>query len=462
MVVAKADGNTVLVGLLEHPATSLDEHLGAGGGRGLERALSLPRGRVVEEVALSGLRGRGGAGFPTGRKWLAVASTGTGERFVVCNAAEGEPAAFKDRYLIRHNPYRLIDGISIAAYAVGANRAYLALKDVFREEAETLAGALQEFQEAGALPVPIELVLGPDHYLLGEETGLLEAIEERAPLPRVARPYMFGLFARPPDENPTLVNNVETLSNVPYILAEGPDWLRAEGTDASPGTMLFTVAGDVEREGVYERPLGTSLGEVIASAAGGVRGGGSLKVVFPGASNTALVPEQLETPLAFESMAAVGSGLGAGGFAVYDDTTCIVEVALLFCRFLHVESCAQCPPCKLNSGDVVEFLDGLERGRAGGDLDVALARARAATDGQKCGLPTGTSLLMQSLMLLFTDEFRAHRGRACPSPRALVLPKIVDLDEEQGRFRYDERYGAKRPDWTYGSTDGDAGSFATS
>ena len=434
--------------LLELGASSFDEYVQGGGGRGLERALGMAPQAVIDEVALSGLRGRGGAGFPTGRKWLAVRGTGTGPRYVVCNAAEGEPATFKDRLLIRRNPYRAIDGLQIAAHATAAERAYIGLKDAFRVEFETLSRALDQMERADALPVPVELVAGPDHYLLGEETGLLEVIEERDPLPRVARPYYLGLFARPPDENPTAVNNVETLSNVAHILAEGPDWLRQWGTDGSPGTMCFTVAGDVEREGVFELPMGATFRELV-DRAGGVRAGGDVKVMFPGASSTALLPEQLDTPLSFEAMAAVGSGLGAGGFAVYDQTTCIAEVALLFARFLHVESCGQCPPCKLNSGDVVAFLEALERGEAEADLDTALVRARGSTDGQKCALPTGTSLLMQSLFLTFEREFRGHAGRACPSPRGLVLPKIADWDEDAGTFGYDEDYARKRPDWTY-------------
>src|SRR5919106_847010 len=409
--------------LLEFEAASFDEYVSKGGGRGLERALAMAPEAVVEEVALSGLRGRGGAGFPTARKWAAL-HTGTGPRYMVCNAAEGEPATFKDRLLIRRNPYRVIDGIQIAAHATGAEKAYVGLKEAFTKEFEALSRALEEMERADALPVGVELIAGPDHYLLGEETGLLEVIENREPLPRVARPYYWGLFAKPPDENPTAVNNVETLSNVAHILAEGPDWLRQWGTEASPGTMCFTVAGDVG-------------------------GDGEVKVIFPGASSTALVPTQLDTLLSFEAMAAVGSGLGAGGFAVYDETTCVVEPALLFCRFLHVESCAQCPPCKLNSGDVVEFLETLQRGDPEADLDEALVRARGATDGQKCALPTGTSLLMQSLFLTFEEEFRSHAGRECPSPRGLVLPKIVDWDEDAGRFTYDERYVKKRPDWTY-------------
>ncbi|MGH2662784.1 MAG: NADH-ubiquinone oxidoreductase-F iron-sulfur binding region domain-containing protein [Actinomycetota bacterium] len=434
--------------LLEHSASSFDEHVDGGGGRGLERALAMAPEQVIEEVSLSGLRGRGGAGFPTGRKWLAVKTTGTGTRYVVCNAAEGEPATFKDRLLIRRNPYRVIDGLEIAAHAVGAERAFIGVKDSFAAEIKLLTRALQEMQDAGALSVPVDLVAGPDHYLLGEETGLLEVIEERDPLPRAAQPYVLGLFARPPNENPTVVNNVETLSNISHILASGPDWLRQWGTDASPGTMLFTIAGDVEREGVFEAPMGTPLRQLL-ELAGGVTEGREVKAIFPGASNTAILPAQVDTPLAFETMAAVGSALGAGGFAVYDETTCIVRAALLFCRFLHVESCGQCPPCKLNSGDVVEFLEALERGEGGGDLDVALSRARSATDGQKCALPTGTSLLMQSLFLSFEREFRDHFDRRCPSPRDLVLPKIVDWDENAGRFTCDQDYARKRPDWTY-------------
>jgi NADH-quinone oxidoreductase subunit F len=435
--------------LLEHPAGTFEEYSASGGGGGLRRALSMSPDQVIEEVTTSGLRGRGGGGFPTGDKWAAIHRYGTGGRYVVCNAAEGEPATFKDRTLLQMNPYRVLEGISIAAYAVGAERAFLGMKETFDVEADAATRAAEEMQEAEFLTVPVELVLGPDHYLLGEETGLLEAVEERLPLPRMARPYMLGLYAQPPNENPTLVNNVETLSNVPLILEHGSSWFREHGTEASPGTMLFTVAGDTQREGVFEYPLGTPLRQLIEEAGGGMLEGRSVKVVFPGASNTVLIPEQLDTPLDFESMRAVGSGLGAGGFAVYDDSTCIVEVARIFCRFLHVESCAQCPPCKLNSADILEVLEQLDRGENPGELDVALERAKTVTDGQKCALPTGTSLLMQSLLLTFGDEILAHRGKACTTRRGLTLPKLVELDPSLGRFAYDDGYNAKRPDWTY-------------
>lgn len=441
--------------LLDLAPRTFDEYAAAGGGTGLEVALGAWPEAVIEEVARSGLRGRGGAGFPTGEKWRTVRTVGRGPRFAVCNGAEGEPAVFKDRLLLRTNPYQVLEGLAIAAHAVGAERAYLALKAAFRPELHRVTQALEEMRAAGALgPVPVEVVTGPDHYLFGEETGLEEVIEGREPLPRVARPYVLGLFATPSNENPTLVNNVETLANVPHILAHGPDWLRATGTETSPGTMLFTVCGDVQREGVFELPLGTPLRVLVQDLAGGPAEGRSVKAIFPGASNTVLVPEQLDTPMDFDSVRQVGSGLGAAGFAVFDDTACMVRATWLYARFLHVESCGQCPPCKLNSGEVVELLDQLEGGRGSErELEVIMVRARGVTDGQKCALPTGTSLLVQSALQLFPEEFRAHSGSGCPRPRGLVVPKIVDWDPEAFRFSYDTGYTRKQPDWTYAPDD---------
>ncbi|HJP65825.1 MAG TPA: SLBB domain-containing protein, partial [Actinomycetota bacterium] len=249
---------------------SFDQYMSIGGGRGLERALASSPEAVIEEVARSGLRGRGGAGFPTGDKWRSVRTTGSGTRYAVCNAAEGEPATFKDRMLMRTNPYQVLEGLAIAAYAVGADAAFIGVKEAFGQEIDAVTRALEEMEAAGALgPVPISAVLGPDHYLYGEETGLLEVIEGKDPLPRVARPFMMGINGTPAAENPTAVNNVETLANVPWIMAHGADWLRASGTTGSPGTMCLTVTGDVQREGVFEVPLGTTLRDLLFDAAGG-------------------------------------------------------------------------------------------------------------------------------------------------------------------------------------------------
>ncbi|HXF74443.1 MAG TPA: NADH-ubiquinone oxidoreductase-F iron-sulfur binding region domain-containing protein [Actinomycetota bacterium] len=436
-------------GLLELAPRSFEEYAAAGGGRGLERALGMEPREVIAEVTRSGLRGRGGGGFPTGEKWAAIAGAGSGERFVVANGAEGEPATFKDRALLRRNPYQVLEGLAIAAHAVGARTAFVGVKEVFHEEIARLRAAVDEMRAAGALgAVSVEVVLGPDRYLLGEETGLLEVIEGRDPLPRILRPFAQGLYGTAAGENPTLVNNVETLANVPHILRDGPAWLARAGTERSPGTMVFTVCGDVVREGVVELPLGTPLRTLVEGFGGGVRDG-RLKAIVPGASNTVLLPEELDVPLDFDSMRRIGSGLGSGGFAVFGERACAVQLALRYSRFLWVESCGQCPPCKLGTGAVTEELAAIEAG--GGDegsLARILARARTCTDGQRCALPTGESLLIQSLVHTFRGEFEEHVGRPCPAPGSVRLPKLEDLDEAAGRFRYDEGYERVRPDWT--------------
>lgn len=437
--------------LLDTAPKSFDEYVAAGGGRGLEVALSASPEAIIDEVAKSGLRGRGGAGFPTGEKWRTVRTTGTGTRYAVCNAAEGEPATFKDRTLLRRNPYQIIEGLAIAAYAVGAERAFIGMKETFPQEIERLAEALQQMEEADALGgVPVDIVLGPDHYLLGEETGLEEAIEGRDPLPRVLAPFIQGLWASPTADNPTVMNNVETLANVPWIVAEGADWLRASGTDASPGTMVFTLCGDVQREGVFELELGTPIRYFVEELGGGPRGGQAVRAIVPGASNTVITPEQFDTPMDFESMKQVGTALGAAGFAVFDDSACMVRTALMYSRFLWVESCGQCPPCKFGSGEITAQLERIETEKGElGDIELILARARTVTDGQKCALPSGTSLLVQSFVQVFLPEFQGHAGRTCPNPRDLVFPKITDWDEPSGRFAYDLRYPKKQADWTY-------------
>jgi NADH:ubiquinone oxidoreductase subunit F (NADH-binding) len=441
------------VPLLDKRPRSFDAYASGGGGRGLEIALGAGPEAVIDEVAKSGLRGRGGAGFPTGEKWRSIRSTGTGTRFAVCNGAEGEPATFKDRTLFRTNPYQVLEGLAIAAYAVGAERAYVGLKESFAEEVQAVDRALREMRDADALgPVAIELVLGPDLYLFGEETGLEEVIEDRPPLPRIARPFMFGLFAAPPNDNPTLVNNVETLANVPHILAEGSDWLRSSGTDTSPGTMLFTICGDVLQEGVFELPLGTPLRYLVEDLAGGPPEGRTFKAFFPGSSNTVLAPTELDVPLDFDSMRQVGSGLGSAGFAAFDDSACMVRAAHLYSRFLYVESCGQCPACKFGTGETTRLLAEVEsEGGSAQVLESILIRAKGSTDGQKCALPTGESLLIQSLAQVFADEFRSHIGHVCPLPRDLTFHKIIDWDGATERFVYDQNYEWKQPDWTYGS-----------
>jgi NADH-quinone oxidoreductase subunit F len=433
------------------PVVNVDDYIGAGGGEALAAALTASPEDVIEEIRLSGLRGRGGAGFSTGIKWRSVRDDPCPTKFIVCNAAEGEPGTLKDRWLLRTNPYQVLEGLAIGAHAVGARKAFIGIKAGFEREIDRLDRAVDEMADRDLLGrIPIELAAGPDEYLFGEEKALLEVIEGNPPLPRIVPPFMEGLYREPGSPNPTAVNNVETLANVPHIMRNGRAWFRSRGTEGSPGTMIFTLSGDVANPGLYELPLGYSLRDLVFGVGGGPPEGRELKVVVPGASNTVLLPEQLDTPLDFDAMNAVGSGLGSGGFVVYDDSACIVRIALAFSRFLYVESCGQCPACKHGTQQITELLERVDRGE-GSDLDIEtiLARCMTVTDAQRCALPTGETLLVQSAIQTFGHEFADHLGRGCPRPREIPVPKMVDFDEGSGSFTYDERYRLKQPDWTY-------------
>jgi NADH-quinone oxidoreductase subunit F len=455
------------------PVRSLADYRARGGGEGLRAARSLGPWVAAQELSLSGLRGRGGGGFRTGRKWLSTleGSRGDEPRFVVANGAEGEPGTFKDRAILRHNPYQLVEGLAIAAFVVGATHAYLALKSTFAVEIDAVRAALAEMAAAGlAGDIPISLVLGPDSYLFGEEKALLEVVEGEDPLPRRDPPYLHGLFASGPQAgwythdgsdpggdsaHPTVVNNVETLATVPHVLANGADWYRGLGTWDSPGTTVFTVVGDVVRPGYAELELGTPLREVIDVVGGGVRPGRTVKGVFSGVANGVITGDHLDVPATYEDLRAAGGGLGSAGFVVYDDTADMVSVARMFARFLHVESCGQCGACKLHSGGISETLERLEAGQAD-DHDVAELGAllRMVTDQNRCYLPIELQTVVASILRAFPDEVVAHLDGSPASaspPREYHLPKILDMDPARGTVTYDHRIALKRPDWTYAS-----------
>ena len=365
--------------LPESPILTLNEYVAANGLQGLFAARQQSPSETIDVIEAAGIRGRGGAGFPTGRKWRSVADavTEADEPFVVINGAEGEPGTFKDRSLLRANPYLVLEGALIAARCIGATRIVMATKAVYRQEVERIRDAALEFSDAGVLvDEHIEIVEGPDHYLFGEETALLEVIEGEEPLPRQLAPYLYGLFTASPNlgwsaghdespggvteesSNPSLVNNVETYAHAALVCRHGADWYRSMGTAESPGPTIVTITGDVERAVVAEIELGATLRDVIDELAGGVRGGGRVKAVLSGVSNPILTGEALDTPLTHEDLSAAGGGLGSAGFIVFDDTRNLVDVANQVMRFLHVESCGQCTPCKTGTG---EFAAGLER-----------------------------------------------------------------------------------------------------
>ena len=444
--------------------------LGAALRRGAGEAIALARaggpGDVISEIGLSRLRGRGGGGFPTGRKWAGVRDGGPGRRYAVCNAAEGEPGTFKDRALLRHDPYQVLEGLAVAMVAVGAAGGFVATKAGYRREAERLRTAIEETSAAGWFgDAPVGLVLGPDEYLFGEEKTLLEVVEGRDPLPRLFPPFQHDLFATDittgweasdaapgggrSDANPTLVNNVETLANVPHILRNGAEWFRSLGTDGSPGTIVATVTGDVQHSLVVEVEMGVTVAQLL-DLAGGPRPGRRTEAVLNGVANAVLTPSMLDTGLDYEELAAVGSGLGSAGFVVYDDTACPVEIARVCSRFLYVESCGQCRSCKFGSGEITRGLDALMAGTAGvQEVEVIGARLRSVTDQVRCYLANEEQIVIASLLQRFPEEFALHLEGRCSKERErpLLPPKIVDIAD--GMVTWDEKQARKQPDWTY-------------
>jgi len=425
---------------------TFDTYASHEGGRALEKALSMAPEAIIAEIKKSCLRGRGGAGFPTGVKWASVAHDPCPTKYLVCNGAEGEPGTFKDRFLLRSNPYQLLEGMAIAARAIGVRTAYLCLKKSFEQEVAAVRRAMDEMTAAQALgSIPIALVLGPEDYLFGEEKALLEVIEGGPAMPREADlpPYVQGLFVTGPTElNPAVVNNVETLSNVPHILCRGATWFRSIGTSDTPGTMVFTVSGDVQTPGVYELPMGTPLQELVLGRGGGPKAGRTLKALFSGVSNPVLLPSSLPTPLDFGSMQKIGSGLGSGGFIAYDDTACMVRVAHKLSEFLFVESCGQCTPCKFGTNQSTFYLHKLVHGSGDqADLDHALEGSAMAPHANRCYLPVEHSLLIPSIARNFVHEFEQHFNRGCQSCRDIIVPKMVDFDPSKALFTY---FRAKR------------------
>ncbi|MEX2561950.1 MAG: NADH-ubiquinone oxidoreductase-F iron-sulfur binding region domain-containing protein [Nitriliruptoraceae bacterium] len=442
----KADGSRLLPSA---PLTSLDAYIAAGGGRGLHTALEMAPDDVVGMVEQSKLRGRGGAGFPTGTKWRSVreaaAETGCAPQLAV-NGAEGEPGTYKDRRLIADNPFLVIEGTIIARHAVGAAHAYIAVKER-SGQAAMLRDAISDVVDAGwDAPDALQVIEGPDEYLFGEETALIEVIEGNLPLPRWLPPFQQGLFATTARPNPTVVNNVETLANLPLIVGDGPDAFRRAGTTNSPGTMLFTVVGDIATPGVFELPLGTPLRELIIDIAGA----SELKAVFSGVSAPVIIPEQLDTPLTYEDMEAAGIAIGSGGFIVYDHRHCVVGIAIALSNFLAVESCGQCTACKLGCTSITDLLRTIEAGD-GTEQHLAALRDRlpGVTDQARCALPAGEQLVVGSLLEVFHDEFTKHLGRPCPSTITERVPKIDFLDDTTGEVAYDASYHRKLPDWSY-------------
>ena len=447
------------------PVETLEAYVAAGGGKGLEAARKLGAGATVEEITASGLRGRGGAGFPTGRKWAAVAGNESPavRPSIVVNASEGEPGSFKDRMLVRRNPFRIIEGALIAAETLDAERIVFALKASFRTEIDRLDRALREVSAAGWTDLPTLIVEGPSEYLYGEETALLEVVDGREPFPRIAPPYRRGVDDVGPDPvsgagsvmatpggqtpaAPALVNNAETMANVPAILANGATWFRTAGTPDSPGTIVCTVSGGGRRAGVAEFEMGTPLREVIETIGGP---GPAVRAVLSGVANPFLPADRLDTPLSYEAMDAAGTGLGAAGFLVFSEADDLAAVAAGVARFLAVESCGQCTPCKQDGLAIADMLTRIVCGEARpGDVDELPDRVTTVGDEARCALAGQQQRVIGSLLSLFPDAVRAHLEDAAAPDDPFLVASVVDIVD--GRALVDERQRTKLPDWTFG------------
>jgi NADH-quinone oxidoreductase subunit F len=416
----------------------LEGYVAKGGYDGFRRSLELPGADVIQVVKDSGLRGRGGAGFPAGVKWSFVPQDTGKPTYVAVNFDESEPGTCNNRELVERDPHRLLEGTAIAARAIGCNLAFIYVRGEYLWQGILLQRALDEAYAAGYLGAGVcgsdydlDIVLhrGAWAYICGEETALLNSLEGLRGQPRLRPPFpaVEGLYA-----SPTVINNVETLMNVPDIVVNGADWFRSLGTEKSPGTKMFTVSGKVERPGNFEIPLGTPFRVLLEELAGGVLGGNPLKAFTPGGSSTPmLTAAHLDIALDYESVAAAGSLLGTGAVMVMDETDCVVEAVERMVAFYAHESCGKCTPCREGSWWATRTVGRIEAGY-GRDTDVGLFRDMGTNIMFRafCALADGTASVINSSMQHFEAEFEAHvREGRCPvngtGPGHMVSEEIV-------------------------------------
>ena len=411
----------------EPNAHTLDFYLQHDGYEGLRKALAMTPDRVIEMVKASGLRGRGGAGFPTGMKWQFVVKDTGGPSYLVCNGDESEPGTFKDHLLMERNPHLVIEGCLIACHAVGAKAAYIFIRGEFLHVQRVLEAEIERAYARGFIgrnilglgfDCDIHIHRGAGAYEAGEETALLESLEGRRAQPRLKPPFpaSAGLYDRP-----TLVNNVETLANVPLILLRGVDWYAGLGPDKNGGPKLYCVSGHVARPGVYEASMQTTLRELIYDFAGGVRDGRPLKAVIPGGSSVPmLLPGQLDIQASFDGVARAGSLLGSAGIIVLDDTTCMVWLAENLLRFYRHESCGKCTPCREGTDWLLKILRKIERGEgAVTDLPLLENVAGLIVGKTLCAFGDAAATPVLTTLKHFRAEYEAHvnEGRCTiPAP----------------------------------------------
>jgi NADH-quinone oxidoreductase subunit F len=395
----------------------VDVYVSVGGYAGLRKALTEHKpDEIIDMVKRSGLRGRGGAGFPTGMKWGFVPKNAGKPIYLCVNADESEPGTFKDRLIIEKDPHQLIEGTVISAYALDCHLAFIFIRGEFVTQARLLQRAIDQAYEKGYLGknvlgsgFDLDLLLhrGAGAYICGEETALLESLEGKRGHPRLKPPFpaVVGLY-----QCPTVINNVETLANVPHIVLNGPEWFASIGTERNTGTRLFGVSGHVKRRGVYEFPMGISLRELIFDHCGGMRDGRKLKAIVPGGSSVPiLTADQVDVRLDFDSVAKAGSMLGSAGVVVMDDSTCMVKAIQRITKFYAEESCGQCTQCREGTEWMYQILTRIENGQGrAGELESLLDICTSLKGRTICPLSDAAAMPVESYIQKFYDEFAAH------------------------------------------------------
>ncbi len=416
---------------------NIEEYLATGGYQALGKALAeLTPEQVIDIMKRSGLRGRGGAGFSTGKKWEFGRGYKSAEKFVICNADEGDPGAFMDRSIMEGDSHSVIEGMAIAGYAIGARQGYVYIRAEYPLAVHRLQVALAQARARGLLgkdilgtgfDFDIAIKLGAGAFVCGEETSLIHSIQGERGEPRTKPPFpaQSGLWAKP-----TIVNNVETLANVPAILAHGAEWYSSIGTATSKGTKVFALAGQINNVGLVEVPMGTTLREIIFNVGGGIRGGQKFKAAQTGGPSGGCIPEQyLDTPIDYESLAAIGSIMGSGGLIVMSEKDCMVNIAKFYLEFTVDESCGRCVPCRIGTKRLHEILTNITQGK-GTPADLVELRelSQVIIDASLCGLGQTAPNPVLSTMKYFWDEYQAHvLDKRCPAGvcQALLCYEII-------------------------------------
>ena len=419
---------------------NIDEYIAFDGYKALEKVLtSMSQDDVIKEVTDSGLRGRGGAGFPTGKKWMFTKMAEGDQKYVVCNADEGDPGAFMDRSILEGDPHCVIEAMMIAGYAVGANKGYIYVRAEYPIAVQRFQKAIDQAKEYGILgkniwgtefSFDLEIRLGAGAFVCGEETALLESIEGRRGQPRLKPPFPAnaGLW-----QKPTLINNVETYANITKIILNGAKWYSSIGTENSKGTKVFALGGNVVNIGLVEVPMGTTLREIVFDIGGGIPNGHNFKAAQTGGPSGGCIPaEHLDTPIDYESLGAIGSMMGSGGLIVMDDTKCMVNLAKFYLGFTVDESCGKCTPCRIGTKRMLEILEKITKGSGTiKDLENLEDLAVNIKKASVCGLGQTAPNPVLSTLKYFKDEYRAHIiEKRCPAGECKALAKIT-IDPEK-------------------------------